>query len=161
MITVKLKNKYIYFAIDSIFHTLDPRFSTHLWNLITINSDEEFEQTVQISKTELVNIYVNVSKESEGVAASINKEINDILLPQLIQQSNLTQEQLDLLQQASQINNIPTSEEQEILNRTKLLTDSNEIADVFYRLSKNNVINYKQKLSKIQSGKSKILKPYV
>lgn len=76
--------------MEAVWHQadFDYKFKPHINQLLTNNSDDEFEQSVEISKEVLVKIYEEVSKQPEGVAASINKEIKEVLLPQLLLLSN-------------------------------------------------------------------------
>lgn len=145
MIQLQLKNKHIYFAIESIFSNLDPRFSTHLWQLVTTNSNDEYLQTVEIPKSQLVEIYKAVSRVPEGIAAAINKEINDLILPQLVMQSGMTMQQIAGIQETM---DLPEGFE------------DNEIAQAILEIATNNRNNYLTKLSIIEHGKQLLTKPY-
>lgn len=168
MITVKFKNKYIYYCIEGCFNTLDPRFIAHLWKLANENSDDEYEQTVDITKGELVKLYRSVSQNPEGVAAAINKEINDILLPQIMQQFSITPEKLGEIQEfVFSQKHVPfyldgaelSDEDRGVVEFVKYLNE-NEGAYVLWKIIENNFANHKYKLNKINGGKTMLLKPY-
>ena len=168
MITVKFKNKYIYYCIEGCFNSLDPRFVTHLWQLAETNDDDEYEQTVSIPKEELVRLYSSVSQNTEGVSAAINKELNDILLPQIMQQFEITLEKLNEIQNfVFSGKQIPfyldekelSEDDKATLEFIKYLNE-NEGAYVLWKIIENNFANNKYKLSKINGGKAMLLKPY-
>lgn len=178
MINIKLKNKHMYYCISDCFNSLDPRFITHLWNLTVENEDDDFEQTVEIPKTELVKIYMSVSRNMEGVAASINKEINEILLPQLMIGYNISEEVLGLLNwyvdlqsngldydrtiitSDEETDETNLTDEQKKLKNIKELILSNEGVYVLHGIMTNNYRNHELKLDKIKHGKRLLLTPY-
>lgn len=87
---LKFKNKHICWCMEPVWSDVafDYKFKTHINQLISDNSNNEFEQSVEITGDNLVSIYRAVSKQPEGVAAAINKEIKELLLPQLLLLSN-------------------------------------------------------------------------
>ncbi len=87
---LKFKNIHIWWCVESIWDNadFDYKFKTQINQLMKTNSNDDFEQEVEISKDVLVYIYKATSTESEGVASAINKELKDLLLPQLLAESN-------------------------------------------------------------------------
>jgi len=87
---LKFKNKHICWCMEPVWSDVafDYKFKSHINDLLINNSDYDFEQDVTVSTEVLVEIYKAVSKQPEGVAAAINKEIKELLLPQLLLLSN-------------------------------------------------------------------------
>ena len=87
---LKFKNEHIYYALEPIWNSIDLsfKFKTQIDNLVKSKPDNDVIQEIEISKEILVQIYKAVSMQPEGMASAINKEIKEILLPQLLAESN-------------------------------------------------------------------------
>lgn len=83
MITLQLKNKHIYFAIESIWAELDYRFKYQINQLVTDNDEDDFLQTIQVDMATLNQILVSVNNKPQGVAREINPEMFMSILPQV------------------------------------------------------------------------------
>lgn len=59
--------------------------------MVIANSQNDFIQDVEISKELLIQVYEAASRQPEGPAAAINKEIKLALLPQLEAVSNMNE----------------------------------------------------------------------
>ena len=86
---LKFKNEHIFYALEPVWNDLHYIFQAKIGLLITANSEKDFEQEIEVSKDILVQIYKGVSQQPEGMAAAINKEIKDDLIPQLAAVSNM------------------------------------------------------------------------
>lgn len=73
--TLQFKNEHIYFAIDSIWQTLDYKYKNLLHQLITANPDNDFVQTVEVPEHILIQIFSTVTVLPEGVSAGINQQM--------------------------------------------------------------------------------------
>ena len=88
---LKFKNAHIFFAVESIWDKIDYKFRTPLNLLVAANPDPEFVQEFDIPATTLMQIFATVNTQPEGVAASTNKEMLSVLIPQLQSASNMTE----------------------------------------------------------------------
>ncbi len=83
MITLQLKNKHIYFAVEAIWAELDYRFKYQINQLVTENDEDDFLQTIQVDRATLNQILVSVNNKPQGVAREINPEMFLSILPQV------------------------------------------------------------------------------
>ena len=83
MIEVQLKNKHIYFALEGVWNELDYRFKYQINQLVSLNSDEEYVQTIQVDKPTLSIILNSVSNKPQGCSREINPEMFMTILPQI------------------------------------------------------------------------------
>ncbi len=130
---LQFKNKHIFFALESIWDQLDYKFKYHINELVSANSEDEFEQSVTIDSEVLLKIYEAVSSQPEGIAAVINAELVGILTPQIQSQSNL----------------------QEVMNGDNV--EPNEAAKILIEISKIQSRNGVTLYNKILNGKTQIL----
>lgn len=88
---LNFKNEHIFFALEPVWNIsgFDYKLQTHINQLVAANSDNDFIQQVEISKETLLKVFKSVSAQPEGVAAFINQDLLDALLPQLEAVSNL------------------------------------------------------------------------
>ena len=86
---LKFKNAHIFFAVESIWGNLNYKFRYLLNVIITANPDNEFVQVFDIPADILMQIFATVNIQPEGVAASTNKEMLNLLIPQLLAYSNV------------------------------------------------------------------------
>ena len=83
MITLQLKNKHIYFALEAIWTELDYRFKYQINQLVAENDDDDFLQTIQVDRATLNQILISVNNKPQGVAREINPEMFMAILPQV------------------------------------------------------------------------------
>ena len=83
MITLQLKNKHIYFALEAIWTELDYRFKYQINQLVAENDDDDFLQTIQVDRVTLNQILISVNNKPQGVAREINPEMFMAILPQV------------------------------------------------------------------------------
>ena len=83
MITLQLKNRHIYFALESIWPELDYRFKYQINQLVAENDDVDFLQTIQVDRATLNKILISVNNKPQGVAREINPEMFMAILPQV------------------------------------------------------------------------------
>lgn len=83
MITLQLKNKHIYFALEAIWGELDYRFKYLINQLVAENDEDDFLQTIQVDKATLNQILISVNNKPQGVAREINPEMFMAILPQV------------------------------------------------------------------------------
>ena len=83
MITLQLKNRHIYFALESIWTELDYRFKYQINQLVAENDDDDFLQTIQVDRATLNKILISVNNKPQGVAREINPEMFMAILPQV------------------------------------------------------------------------------
>ena len=83
MITLQLKNKHIYFALEAIWGELDYRFKYQINQLVSEDDEDDFLQTIQVDRATLNQILVSVNNKPQGVAREINPEMFMAILPQV------------------------------------------------------------------------------
>ena len=83
MITLQLKNKHIYFALEAIWTELDYRFKYQINQLVAENDEDDYLQTIQVDRATLNQILVSVNYQAQGVAREINPEMFMAILPQV------------------------------------------------------------------------------
>ena len=86
---LKFKNAHIFFAVCNIWDNLHYKFRTLLNAIITANPGDEFIQQFDIPANILLQIFATVNTQPEGVTASTNKAMLNLLIPQLMQASNM------------------------------------------------------------------------
>lgn len=124
MITLELKNKHIYFALESIWAELDYRFKYQINQLVTENDEDDFLQTIQVDRATLNQILVSVNNKPQGVAREINPEMFMAILPQV--QALATggnQEAIDILtdMQAATVTNDALKNAKIVNGKTQIL----------------------------------------
>ena len=83
MITLQLKNKHIYFALEAIWAELDYRFKYQINQLVSENDEDDYVQTIDVDRVTLNKILVSVNNKPQGVAREINPEMFMAILPQV------------------------------------------------------------------------------
>lgn len=75
MITLQLKNKHLYFALESIWNDLDYRFKYQINQLAMANDDDEYEQKIEVNRETIAKIIQSVNLKPQGVSREINPEM--------------------------------------------------------------------------------------
>lgn len=91
MITLQLKNKHLYFALESIWNDLDYRFKYQINELATANDDDEYEQKIEVNRETIAKIIQSVNLKPQGISREINPEMFIAVQTQiqaLVQQGN-------------------------------------------------------------------------
>ena len=83
MITLQLKNKHIYFALEAIWTELDYRFKYQINQLVSEDDDDDYLQTIQVDRVTLNQTLISVTINHRGVAREINPEMFMAILPQV------------------------------------------------------------------------------
>lgn len=130
---LKFKNEHIFYALEPVWNNIDFMFKAHVKPIIAANSEKDFEQEIEVSKDILLEIYKGVSRQPEGIAAAINKEIKEELLPQLSAVSNL----------------------QEVINDNAV---PNEAASILIAINELDLADIAARAALILKGKNNILK---
>lgn len=138
---LKFKNAHIFFAVESIWGNLNYKFKYQLNGLVAANPDDEFVQQFDIPAETLVQIFATVNTQPEGVAASTNKEMLNLLIPQLQAASNM-----------DAVNNQAPSSDPMATRLTY-----NEAALVLIEIAKIEAANESVLAAKLLSGKTQIL----
>ena len=91
MITLQLKNKHLYFALESIWNDLDYRFKYQINQLAMANDDDEYEQKIEVNRETIAKIIQSVNLKPQGISREINPEMFIAVQSQiqaLVQQGN-------------------------------------------------------------------------
>lgn len=75
MITLQLKNKHLYFALESIWNDLDYRFKYQINQLAMANDDDEYEQKIEVNRETIAKIIQSVNLKPQGISREINPEM--------------------------------------------------------------------------------------
>lgn len=75
MITLKLKNKHLYFALESIWDNLDYRFKYQINQLAMANDDDEYKQKIEVNRETIAKIIQSVNLKPQGISREINPEM--------------------------------------------------------------------------------------
>lgn len=88
--TLQFSTRHISFALSTIWQTTNLyKFKYAVNEQITANPDLDFVHSLEVPEDILIQIFSAVTVESEGVASAINHEMEDILLSQINELSNL------------------------------------------------------------------------
>lgn len=88
--TLQFTTRHISFALSTIWQTTNLyKFKYAVNEQITANSDLDFVHTLEVPEDILIQIFSAVTVEPEGVASTINHEMEDLLLSQINAVSNL------------------------------------------------------------------------
>lgn len=130
---LSFKNEHIFFALDEIWESLNYKFKYQINQLVIINSEADFVQTVSVDEETLIKVVESLSAQREGIAVLINKEMQSALEPQLLQASNI-----ELVQAGTE--------------------EPNEASRVLMAIDAINKRNADMKSAKVENGKLQILK---
>lgn len=86
---INFKNQHIFFALANIWNDLHYKFKSHINELVSMNSDNEFIQLVDVPEAIIIQIYHANSKQAQGIAKYINVDMQAALVPQLMEASNM------------------------------------------------------------------------
>ncbi|MFT3679420.1 MAG: hypothetical protein QM791_04055 [Ferruginibacter sp.] len=86
---LQFTNRQIFFAVESIWPTLNYKFKFLLNEKVAANQADDFVQTIDVPENVLIDIYSAVTAKPEGVSSGINHETNQALLSQLMPLANL------------------------------------------------------------------------
>ena len=89
---IQFTNKHIFFVLEGLWNkpdTLDYRFKARIYDLVLANSEEDFLQTFEIDVPTFVKCFKEVTIQREGVAAYINQEMLQSIVPQLMAGNNI------------------------------------------------------------------------
>lgn len=81
--TIKINNRSIFYAICSIWESLNYKFRYQVNQLVTANSDDEHIQDLDIDVQTFAQIMRAVNNQPQGIAKDINKELYDSLVMQI------------------------------------------------------------------------------
>lgn len=123
MITLQLKNKHIYFALEAIWAELDYRFKYQINQLVSENDEDDYLQTIQVDKATLNQILISVNNKPQGVAREINPEMFMVILPQIQALAEAENEEAILILQGMQAVTL----ENDALKNAKILNGKTQI----------------------------------
>ena len=145
---LEFKNSHIFFAVESIWGNLNYKFKYMLNAAITANSDNDFVQSLDIPTDILLQIFSAVTVQPEGVAAYLNRDMLQSLLPQIMSVSNI-----DAVNAQPQEDKEPQPGDSEKPSRITY----NEAAQILMAIQVIDQANKTTIDSKILSGKTQIL----
>ena len=86
---LQFTNKQIFFSLESIWNQLDYRFKTHINQLVTANSDEDFIQNITVDVPTLMQCYKAMSSGTYGCTTDMAEILLDSLRDQLLAEANI------------------------------------------------------------------------
>lgn len=90
---LQFTNKQIFFSLESIWSILDYRFKTHINQLVTTNSNEDFIQDITIDVPTLMQCYKAMSSGAYGCTTDMAEELLDSLRTQLLEKASIEGEE--------------------------------------------------------------------
>ena len=72
---IKLKNKHLFFALESAWSRLDYKLKYQINQLVTIDDKEDTMQEIDFSRSDLLIIITIVNAQPQGIAREINPEM--------------------------------------------------------------------------------------
>lgn len=72
---IKLKNKHLFFALESAWSRLDYKLKYQINQLVTIDDKEDTMQEIDFSRSDLLIIIPIVNAQPQGIAREINPEM--------------------------------------------------------------------------------------
>lgn len=84
---IKIDNRSIFFAVENCWAQLHYKMMNQLNLLVTENSEDDFEQTVNIDKDSFLLIMRAVNNQPQGIAKEINPKMFDSLKIQVLEKA--------------------------------------------------------------------------
>lgn len=88
---LQFTNKQIFFSLESIWSQLDYRFKTHINQLVTANSDEDFIQNITVDVPTLMQCYKAMSSGIYGCTTDMAEVLLESLRTQLLAEANISE----------------------------------------------------------------------
>lgn len=82
-------NKQIFFVLESIWSELDYKFKYHINSIVSINSEEDYQQTVTVSVENLMKCYKAMSSGAYGCTTDMAEILLESLRNQLLADANI------------------------------------------------------------------------
>lgn len=82
-------NKQIFFVLESIWSELDYKFKYHINSIVSINSEEDYQQTVTVSVENLMKCYKAMSSGAYGCTTDMAEVLLESLRDQLLAEANI------------------------------------------------------------------------
>ena len=82
-------NKQIFFVLESIWSELDYKFKYHINSIVSINSEEDYQQTVTVSVGNLMQCYKAMSSGAYGCTTDMAEVLLESLRTQLLAEANI------------------------------------------------------------------------
>jgi len=80
---IQLKNKHIYFAVESVWDILDYKLKYQINSKCTADSEDETIQTIDVNIQDLQALIRAVNNQPQGIAREINPEMFISVVSQL------------------------------------------------------------------------------
>lgn len=85
MLKLEIKNKDLYFVIETIWNILDYRFKYQINQLVSINSADNYIQEIDVDLDTLRECYLAISNKGYGYTCNMADDLIDDLRNQIIQ----------------------------------------------------------------------------
>lgn len=82
-------NKQIFFVLESIWSELDYKFKYHINTIVSVNSEEDYQQTVTVSVENLMKCYKAMSSGAYGCTTDMAEILLKSLRDQLLAKANI------------------------------------------------------------------------
>lgn len=84
---LKIKNRDIFFAVENCWYILNYKLKYQINELVTLNSEDDFIQEVDIDADSFIKIMLAVNSQPQGIAKDINPAIHLSLKEQIFTQA--------------------------------------------------------------------------
>lgn len=140
---LQITNREIFFAVENCWNDLNYKLKYQLNQLVTVNSDDEFVQTIDIDAESFIKIMGSVSNQPQGIAKDINPPMHLSLKAQLLTAVTPIMAHLATLTDKDEINAYK-------LEHSEILTMAEKVQSIL-------VENERMLENKILNGKTQIL----
>jgi len=140
---IQITNKEIFWAVESVWENLDYKLKYQIHQLVNINSEDDFIQTIEIDAASFIKIMKAVSGQPQGIAKDINPPLHLSLKNQILAIAGPIMYQLSTLTDEVEI------EAFKVLN-SEILTIASEVQSIL--VTNETMLN-----NKILNGKTQIL----
>lgn len=138
---IKLKNKHLFFAVESVWSKLDYKLKYQINQLVTTDDKDDTIQEIDFTRDDLQLILTAVNNQPQGIAREINPEMFLMVQPQV---------QAIIVAEMQGGWKPELDEDGKVINKTEAML----IGEDMQRATANNDI---MKANKIENGKTQIL----
>lgn len=151
---LRITNKEIFFAIESVWPLIHYKLKSQLNALVTANSEDDFEQEVDIDTDSFIQIMKATSAQPQGIAKDINPIIHSKLKTVILKEATPIFQQVGIL--TANVNSKNAKEEDKIaLEEYK--EANKEIINIATAIQEILISNETILFNKILNGKTQIL----
>lgn len=85
---IQIKNQHLFFVLETIWDLLDYRFKYQINNLVQVNDQDDYVQTINIDVPTLMICYKAISEKGYGYTSIIAAELKESMIQQALANQN-------------------------------------------------------------------------